>query len=431
MSKRLLSVFALAFFAVTVTAAEPSAADLDKRRKTFNDLLTEEWEHVLRTNPEFASYLGDKRYNDRSSDLSEAAVDRERTASRGFIKRAEAISTAGFSDQEKISHALFIRVLRESIEDADLKNWEMPVSQIEGIHLNAAQLPVFLTFTNVKDYDDYAQRLRNLPGQFNDTIANMRKGLRDHLVPPKFLLEKVATQADGIASQPPDQTPFALPLSNFPASIADAERTRIRSEYLDAIGQRVIPAYRKFAAFVHDEYAPKGRIDVGMWALPDGAKRYAIQVRRSTTTNLSADEIHQIGLREVARIEGEALAVAKSLGFSELKAFRDSLNTNPDLHAKSREQILELYRKYIDQMYAELPKLFGRLPRAHLIVVPVEARLGLDDFVSTRTYIVSGTGAAPNGTIIASIVSSLPSNECTLKATRLRSSSDAAAIVEM
>ncbi len=369
----LRSAVALALFASTVLAADPSASDLDKRRKAFGDLLNEQWEYVLRTNPEFASYLGDKRYNDRVSDLSEAAVRRDVVASRSFLKRAEAIGIRGFSDQETISHALFTRTLREGIEDAEMKNWEMPVSQIDGIHLNSAQQPVFLQFETVKDYDDYLQRLRKLPKQFDETMANMRKGMRDRLMPPKYLLEKVATQAAGIASQPAEQSPFALPLQNFPASIGESDRTRIRNEYLEAIRGGVLPAYQHFAQFVKDEYAPHGRLDPGTWALPDGAKRYAVRVRHSTTTNLSVDEIHQIGLREVARIEGEMLVIAKTLGFNDLKTFRESLNSNPEIHAKSREQILELYRKYIDQMYAKLPQLFGRLPKARVIVVPVEA----------------------------------------------------------
>jgi len=154
--------------------------------------------------------------------------------------------------------------------------------------------------------------------------------------------------------------------------IPESDRARLRTEVIDAVRTAVLPAYRKFGAFVRDEYAPRGRKDVGLWSIPDGPKRYAVRVRQSTTTSLTAEEIHQIGLNEVARIEGEMLAIAKSLGFSDLKSFRASLNTNPDLKAKSREQILDLYRGYIDQMYAKLPQLFGRLPKAKLIVVATE-----------------------------------------------------------
>jgi len=372
MQKLLLVAFALILFASTASSEELSAADLDKRRKALSDLLKEQWEYTLRTNPELASILGDRRYNDQSQDVSEAAVKRDLAASKKFLARLEAIDTTAFPEQEAINKALLVRNLRDGIESTGLKEWEMPVTQISGPHLFAAQLPALLPFATVKDYDDYAKRLRNWPKQMDDTIANMRKGMRDRLMPPKFLLEKVVDQAGRIAAQEPEKTPFMQPLEAFPEAVPEAERARIRAEVVDAIRTAILPTYKKFSAFVRDEYAPRGRKDVGMWALPDGAKRYAVRVRQSTTTALSADEIHQIGLREVARIEGEMLAIAKSLGFADLKSFRASLDKNPDIRAKSREQILELYRQYIDQMYAKLPQLFGRLPKAKVIVVPVE-----------------------------------------------------------
>ena len=370
--------FAVAFLASilivsNLTAAELSAQDLDKRRKALQDLLREHWEYTLRTQPEFASILGDKRYNDKSGDYSEAGMRKDIAESRRFIRRFEVIDTAGFSEQETLDKILMLRMLREGIENFELKEWEMPVTQISGIHLFAAQFPSLLTFNAAKDYDDYAKRMRAFPKQMDDTIAAMRKGMKDRLMPPKFLLEKVAVQAAGIASQEPEKTPFAQPLSSFPASVSEAERARIRGEFLGAIRESVLPAYKKFAAFVKDDYAPHGRSEVGMWALPDGVKRYNVRVRQSTTTKLTAEEIHQIGVREVARIEGELLGVAKRLGYNDLKAVQKAADENPALRAKSREQILELYRHYIDQMYAKLPQLFGRLPRAKVVVVATEA----------------------------------------------------------
>ena len=373
MQKLMLVAIAAILFASTASSDELSAASLDKRRKALADLLKEQWQYTLRTSPEFASILGDRRYNDQSADLSEAAVKRDLAATKGFLARLERIDTTAFPEQEVIDKALLARNLRINIENIELKQWEMPVSQLGGIHLDAAQITSLLPFATTKDYDDYTKRLRNFPKQVDDTIANMRKGTRDGLMPPKFLLEKVANQANGIATSEPEKTPFAQPVEKFPDSVPDADRVRLRAEVLDAVRVAVLPAYKKFTAFVRDEYAPRGRKDVGLWSLPDGAKRYAVRVRQSTTTNLSAEEIHQIGLREVARIEGEMLVIAKALGFNDLKSFRASLSTNPDLKAKSREQILQLYRGYIDQMYAKLPQLFGRLPKAKLIVVPVEA----------------------------------------------------------
>jgi uncharacterized protein (DUF885 family) len=371
--RKLAIAATLALIAVSSFAAEQSAADLDKRRKALADLLHEHWEYTLKVNPEFASILGDKRYNAESSDASAAEVARETAVARRFLARVGAIGDSAFSDQEKIDKALMAQNLRNAIESAEMKEWEMPVNQMGGIHLDSAQFPSLLSFNASKDYDDYLTRLHAMPRQFNDTMAVMRSGMRDRLMPPQFLLGKVAGQAQDIAAQEPEKSPFAAPLQHFPDNMPDAERTRIRTAYLDTIRNEVLPSYAKFAAFVRDDYAPKGRKDVGMWSLPDGVHRYAVRARRSTTTNLTPEEIHQIGLKEVARIESEMLAIAKKLGFSDLKTFNASIDANPDLHPKTREEILDIYRKYENQMYAELPKLFGRLPKAKLEVVPIEA----------------------------------------------------------
>jgi uncharacterized protein (DUF885 family) len=371
--KTLLAAALLLLSTAAASASELSAADLDKRRKALTDLLREEWEYVLRTSPEFASILGDKRYNDQVSDNSDAARIKDIRETKKFLERFEAIDTTGFSEQEQLNKELMVRDLKDSLEDYEWREWEMPVNQMGGIHLFAAQFPSFLTFTTAKDYDDYITRMKKFPVTMDQTIATMRKGMRDKLMPPKFLLEKVTGQAQKIADQAPEATPFALPLQKFPDSISEADRARIRTDFLAAIRTSVLPAYAKFAKFVRDEYAPAGRTDVGMWALPDGVKRYNRRIRRSTTTNMTADEIHQLGLREVARIEGEMLTIAKKLGYNDLPSFFKAVDQNPDLKAKSREQIIELYRKYTDQMYAKLPELFGRLPKAKLEVVPMES----------------------------------------------------------
>ena len=352
---------------------ESSASSLDKRRRQLAKLVDEQWQYVLRTAPEYASILGDKRYNDQVSDNSLAGARRDYEANEKFLRQFEAIDTAGFSDQEKINKALMIRNLRDNITNFEMKENEMPVTQMGGIHLFLGQLPQLLTFTTVKDYDDYLARLRKEPRQLDDTIETMRHGMRDKLMPPKFLIGTIATQANEIANGDPEKSPFAAPVAKFADSIPDAERTRIRNAYLDAIRNELLPAYKRFATFVKNEYEPKGRTDVGVWSLPNGAKRYAHRVKEQTTTNLTPDQIHEIGLREVARIEGEMLAIANKMGFNDLKSFNAAIEKNPDLRPKSREEILAIYQKYEDQMYAQLPKLFGRLPKAKLIVVAMEA----------------------------------------------------------
>ncbi len=373
MQKYFLSGLAVLMTVSSMAGATLTAEDLDRRRKALSDLLSEQWEYTLRTNPEFASLLGDKRFNDKSSEISMAAIERDLTTNRRFLKQFEAIDTTGFSEQEVLNKALIVRNLRDAIEDTTWKEYEMPVSQMDGIHLFAAQLPALLSFTTAKEYDDYVARMRNFPQQIEGTIDFMRRGMRDRLMPPKFLLQKVAAQADGIASEAADKSPFALPLAHFPDSISEADRTLIRAAFLDAIQNSVLPAYKRLATFVRDEYAPRGRTQVGVWSLTEGLKRYEVHIRHITTTNLTAEEIHAIGLREVARIEAEMLQIAKQLGFNDLKSLNQTIDTNPDLRAKSRDQILDLYRQYEDQMYAQLPKLFGRLPKAKLVVVPLEA----------------------------------------------------------
>ena len=369
---RFVLMFLLFMLLPLAVGAAPPVADLAARRKALNDLLAEQWEYTLKTNPEFASILGDKRYNDQLSDVSLKAVMADLEMTRKFLKRFEAIDTAGFPEQEALNKALMVRDLKQQLEFAPFKEWEMPVTQMSGPHLEAAQLVAMLAFTNVKDYEDYISRLRKFPRMLDDTMDNMRQGMADRLMPPRFLLEKVATQADNIVTADLEKSPFAQPLAKFPDSISEADRKRLRDATLAAIRESVNPTYVKFARFVREEYAPKGRTEAGIWSLPDGGARYAAMVKRSTTTNLTPEEIHQIGLKQVADIETQMLAIAQRLGYKDLKTFNADIEKDPKLHAHSRQQILELYRTYTDAMWKQLPTAFGRLPNAKLEVMPIE-----------------------------------------------------------
>jgi uncharacterized protein (DUF885 family) len=363
-------LIAALFIPAAVAASTPT--DIDARRKALNDLLHEEWEYTMRNSPIYASILGDKRYNDQLDDFSQAAIDDNLEQTRRFLNRFEAIDTTGFPEQELLNKELMVRDLKMNLEGARFRPWEMPVNQGSGIHIDAPQLVSILSFENVKDYEDYTTRLKLLPRLFDQTIEQMRKGMAEGLMPPKILLEKVVTQSNGIAVTPPDQSAFMHPFDKFPAAISEADRKRLREAGLAAIKNSVIPAYVKFTTFVRDDYAPKGRTEPGAWALPDGAAWYAFRVKESTTTNLSPEEIHELGLEQVKEIEGRMLEVVYQLGFKDLASFKAAVDADPKLHAHSREEILDLYRKYEDQMYARLPQLFGRLPKAKLEVMPVE-----------------------------------------------------------
>jgi len=367
---RPVALFLCLFYAVQMFAA-PN--DIATRRKQLDRLIAELWEWSLQQNPVYASILGDKRYNDQLGSTSAKTILAEQAKEKEFLIRFEAIDVTGLAHQDVLNRELEIRSLKEDIEATDLKLWQMPVNQMNGIHIDAPQLVTVLSFQTVKDYDDYIARLKQLPRIFDENTANMRKGMANGLMPLKFLLEKVVDQTNGIATLAPDQTPFAQPFKNFPASFSEPDKTRLKAAGLAAIKDDVLPAYAKFARFVREEYVLKGRIEVGVWSLPNGDAIYAFEVRRSTTTDKTPEEIHQIGLQQVAEIEGQQLEIARRLGFKDLKSFRASVKVNSKLYAQSREQILDLYRKYTAQMKPELPKLFGRLPKADLIVMPVEA----------------------------------------------------------
>jgi uncharacterized protein (DUF885 family) len=366
-----LLAVALLVPAAAVAAANPPA-DLEARRKAMNDLLHEQWEYTMRTSPIYASILGDKRYNDKLDDFSQAAIDADLEQSRRFLARFEAIDTTGFPEQEALNKQLMVRDLKMGLEGARFKPWEMPVSQQNGIHIEAPQLVSLLSFENVKDYEDYITRLKLLPVLFEQNIVQMRKGMAEGRMQPKILLEKVVTQGNGIATTPSDQSPFMHPFDKFPDAIPEADRKRLREAGLTAVRDSLVPAYVKFTSFVRDEYAPKGRSEPGAWSLPDGDAWYAFRVKESTTTSLSPEEIHQLGLEQVKEIEARMLAVVNQLGYKDMKSFKAAVDADPKLHAHSREEILDLYRKYENQMYARLPEMFGRLPKAKLEVLPVE-----------------------------------------------------------
>jgi uncharacterized protein (DUF885 family) len=367
----LSSVFVVALaFSLFAHAAEQS---LEARRADLTRLLADEWEYSLRTQPELATQVGDDRYNDRLSDFSDKAIADDLEHTRQALAGFEAIDVTGFPEQERLNCALMISSLREGLDSAQFKDWEMPATQFGGIHLGYASLTFDSPFRNKKDYENYLSRLRQIPRVLDQAMGHMRDGLRDHRVPPKYLLEKVSKQAQDIADDPLDKSPFTNPLRKFPDSISEADRKQLREAIENAVKTEVAPTYAKFAKFVRDDYAPHGRLDPGVWALPDGEARYRFAIRHQTTTDFTADQIHQLGLKSVAEIETQMLTIAKAQGFNDLKSFNDHIRQDPKLHAQSGQQLLDLYTHYRDQMYAKLPELFGRLPKNKLDVVPMES----------------------------------------------------------
>ena len=375
-------------------ALSQNAKPLAERLAAQNALFDEQYESDLREFPERATVFGDYRYNDRLNDHSLEAIMRRHETDESFLKRIEAISTADFSDQDQLSHNLMIRILKQRIADFDLKEYEMPVNQFSGVHTSLADLPLGVPLDSVKHYEDYISRLHQVPRALDQTTEVLRVGMKDKLMPVRFLLEKVAEQCDGIVSS----DPFLRPTKKYPADISAEEQKRLTQEIADAVNNDVLPAYKKFAEFIRTEYAPQGRTTLAVTSLPDGQKRYENDIYGRTTTHMSPDEIHQLGLREMDRIQAEMTTIAKKEGFADLASFRASLKTNPKYIPTSAEQILDDFRRYIAQMEPKLPELFTLLPKSP---VTVEA---IPDFqAAAATHYMVGTpdGKRPGRVVVA------------------------------
>jgi uncharacterized protein (DUF885 family) len=370
---RILNRIALPFVFVAFASSSGGAqtADLTNRVKTLNAVFSDYWQDLLKHQPDFASTIGDNRYNDQLPDYSVAAYNDSLNRGRAFLTRLAEVDTTGMSAQEQLSKDLLVRSLIEDQEGARFKPWEMPVTQFSGLQVDLPQLVPQLAFKSVKDYDDYIARLKKVPLAFQQTTDDMSIGMEDHREPPAYLMEKVLAQVNTIANQKPQDGPFALPTKKFPASVSATQQARIKEEILAAITGQVYPAYVRFGKFLQAQYIPGGRNDPGLWATPEGDAYYRFLVKQSTTTDLTPDQIHQIGLDQVKQDEEQILAIAHKLGFADIKALEKSAAANPKLFPTSKEQLLEAYRGYLDQMRPKLPQLFGRLPKAPLVVAPV------------------------------------------------------------
>jgi uncharacterized protein (DUF885 family) len=327
-------------------------------------------------------------------DFSLAASARQDAIDRGFRTRLAAISSDGFPEQDRISHELMLRELDQRMTDYSLKTYEMPLTQFRGIHTDLADIPRSLPFHSVKDYEDYITQLYEMPLAFEQTVEVLKQGERDGLMPVRLLLEQIPAQCQGIVAE----DPFLLPTTKFPSSISAADQKRLTEEIVAAANNEVVPAYKRFAAFVANDYAPHGRTTIGLSSLPDGARRYQNAIHEETTTNMTPAEIHALGLREIARINGLLTDLAHKAGYTDLKSFRAAINSDPKYIPTSSDQIVEDFRHYVSQMEPRLPELFLDYPKAKLVVeaVPVsQPQMG--------THYVGGKadGSTPGRVVVA------------------------------
>jgi uncharacterized protein (DUF885 family) len=377
------------------SAAFATTPAVEARLAQQNALFEEQYESDLRAHPELATAYGDYRYNDQLNDYSVAGSTAQHERDADFLARLQRISVAGFPEQDALSHQVLQRVLEQRIANFDFKEYEMPVNQMDGPQVHLADLPLAVPLDTVKQYEDYIARLQQIPRVFTQTEEVLRAGKSDGLMPVRFLLEKVPGQCLGVIAA----DPFLLPTKKFPSGISAEDQRRLTKAITETVVNEVLPSYVAFSNFIADEYAPYGRTTLAVTALPGGEQRYLNDIRsRTTLSKLTPDQIHQIGLHEIERIEADMVAIAHHEGFADLTAFRESLKTNPRYHPNSSEQIVDDFRKYIAQMQPKLPELFGFIPGSPVTVEP------MPDFEpGNATHYQTGTpdGKRPGRVVVA------------------------------
>lgn len=338
----------------------------------------------MEQSPTWASELGDRRWNDRWEDSSDAASARRDEHARATLATLARIEKGDLSPADRLDARLFRRQLEEGLEERALDLDLLRIDQQGGLQ-NRDDLASALRFETVKDYDDWLARLAALPALVEQERTLLARGAAKGVIHSRQILSRVPAQLEKQVVDSPEKSPFFAPFKKFPADFPASERERIVAKARDLVQKWVVPAYAKFLAFVKDEYLPKAPEAVGIWQMPDGARKYAFCVRRHTTTNRTPREIHEIGLAEVARIraELETLVKAEFPGKSWSEACQ-LLRSEPRFFARSGEELLARYRALAKRVDPELVRLFRTLPRMPYGVEPIPDAMAPD--VTTAYY---------------------------------------------
>ena len=325
--------------------------------------FTAEWDYQMAEWPTRASFLGDHRFDDRWPDVSPDGYARRDAHARSLAARIASMDASTLGPRDRLSLELFRREADLEVEGAPFRLWHLALDQREGIQ-TADEIGDALSFETAHDYDAWTARLRALPAYVDQTIATMREGARERIVQPRVVMERVPAQIDKQIVDDPTKSPFFRPVAKMPASVAQADRARIDSEARAAIVGAVVPAYRRFREFFVGEYLPACFPQPGAWQLPRGDEAYAFLVRYHTTTSLTPPQVHDVGLREVARIRSAMLALVERVGFKgSLADFFAWLRTDPRFYYSDPRALFEAYAATAKRIDPQLVRLFKTLPR--------------------------------------------------------------------
>jgi uncharacterized protein (DUF885 family) len=348
-----------------------STAAATDERVALHRLFEQTWQRDLAAAPTRATYIGDARYNDRWPELSRAARDRQHAADRAALKQLKGISRARLSAEDRLNHDLFKRELEARIERHAFHPWAYEMTMREGpqtLNEVAANMP----FETVADVENWLKRLEALPAYLAQYEALLREAAGEGRTQPRGLLLRALPALEAHGSASVDTSAFFERFKHLPKAIPEDARERLVARARKAIGEGVIPAYQRFAAFFRDEHLPKCRESIAIADTPDGHAHYAERARFHTTTTMTPDEIHALGLKEVARISSEMQAVMDKVGFKGTRQqFFETLRTDPKFYYTSADDLFNAYLIATKRIEPELPKLFGKLYRTPVGVKPI------------------------------------------------------------
>src|SRR5438876_1149851 len=355
----------------TPGVAKSREEPLDDAAKTLHQLFASEWDYQMERHPTWASSLGDRRWNDRWEDLSLEAIEKDYQHRTRVLARLRAIDRSRLSPPDQLNYDLFSKDYDMAIEGHPYHWYLAPLNQRGGIQ-TADELADSLRFETLEDYEDWLARLRAFPAHADQTMALMREGMRERVMLPKVVMQRVPGQIDKQIVADPEASPFFKPFRHFPANIPEADRARLTRAAKDAIASGVIPAYRRFKQFFAADYLPACFDQVGVWQVPRGEELYAFSVRQFTTTNMTPKEVHELGLREVSRISSEMRTIIEKAGFTGTRAeFFKFLRTDPRFHYSSAADLFEAYKALAKGIDPNLVKVFKTLPRMPYGVEPI------------------------------------------------------------